>query len=269
MIRRGLALIRRAHFVAGILCLVTIGCGGGKEANDSRLAGRPADSLLLDRGTQALEDHDWVDARGYFQQLLDTYPRSQLAGDARLGVADAYFHQKGSGNIILGIAEYRDFLTFFPNHPRADYAQYQVALGYYNQMHSSDRDQTPTYTAVREFEKLIELYRNSLYAEEGRKLLQECRDQLADAEFNVGRFYFKTRKHCRAAVARLKGVLENYPTYSHLDRVYFYLGQSHVLCGMPTEAMPYYQQLLDNYPESEHREEAEEVLSKLQEASVS
>ena len=106
-------------------------------------------------------------------------------------------------------------------------------------------------------------------AEEGRKLLQECRDQLADAEFNVGRFYFKTRKHCRAAVARLKGVLENYPTYSHLDRVYFYLGQSHVLCGMPTEAMPYYQQLLDNYPESEHREEAEEVLSKLQEASVS
>ncbi len=269
MIRGGCTLTGRVRILAGTLFLAALACGGGKEANDSRFAGRPADSLLLGRGMEELENHDWLDARGYFQQLLDSYPRSQLAGDARLGVADSYFHQKGSGNLILAIAEYRDFLTFFPNHPRADYAQYQVALGYYNQMHSSDRDQTPTYNAVAEFEKLIELYRNSLYAEEGRKFLQECRDQLADAEFNVGRFYFKTRKHCRAAVARLKGVLENYPTYSHLDRVYFYLGQAHVLCGMPTEAMPYYQQLLDNYPESEHREEAAQQLSKLQEASVS
>ncbi len=224
---------------------------------------------MLELGRGALEGKDWTDARNYFQQLLDTYPRSQLAGDARIGVADSYFFQRGSGNLVLAIAEYRDFLTFFPNHPRADYAQYQIALGYYKQIHSADRDQEPTRMAVEELDKLTELYRNSLYAEEGRTLLQECYERLAESEFLIGQFYLKTRKWCRGAIPRLKGVLETYPTYSGADKVYFHLGSAYELCNSPSEALPYYQRVIDNYPDSEHREDAEDRLTKLLEAAGS
>jgi outer membrane protein assembly factor BamD len=251
-------------FLSAIAVLSTLACGSKDETQDSRLGGRPADTILMDRGTKALEDRDWQEARDYFQQLLDSYPRSQLAGDARLGIADSYFNQRGAGNIILAIAEYRDFLTFFPNHPRADYAQHQIALGYFNQIHSSDRDQEPTRTAVEEFQKLIELYRNSLYAEEGRKHLQECYERLAEHEYQVGYFYLKSRKWCRGAIPRLKGVLEEYPTFSGMDKVFFRLGQAYELCNSPSEAMPYYQRVIDNYPESEFRDEAEESLVELQ-----
>jgi outer membrane protein assembly factor BamD len=253
-----------AKRAALIVILSTLACGGKDEISDSRLGGRPADTILMERGTNALEDKDWLEARGYFQQLLDTYPRSQLAGDARLGIADTFFHQKGAGNKILAIAEYRDFLTFFPNHPRADYAQYQIALGYYDQIHSSDRDQEPTRTAVEEFQKLAELYRNSLYAEEGRKLLQECFERLAEHEFQVGYFYLKTRKWCRGAIPRLKSVLEEYPTYSEPDKVYYHLGEAHELCNSPSEAVPYYQSVIDNYPESKFKKKAGERLTDLE-----
>lgn len=249
--------------IAGLVLLGGVSCGGKNQVADSRLGGRPADTILLDLGTKELEDHDWEDARNYCQQLLDTYPRSQLAGDARLCIADSYFHQRGSGNMVLALAEYRDFLTFFPNHPRADYAQYQIAQGYFSQIHGADRDQAPTRTAVEELSRLIELYRNSQYAEEGRELLKECYERLAEHEWQVGHFYLTTRKWCRGAIPRLKGVVEDHPTFSKMDEVYYDLGQAHELCRSPSEAMAYYQQVIDNYPESDLTDEAGERLDEL------
>jgi outer membrane protein assembly factor BamD len=248
----------------GICLLATASCGGGKQqVSDSQLGGRAADTILMELGQKELEDHDWTDARNYCQQLLDTYPRSQLAGDARICIADSYFHQKGAGNIVLAIAEYRDFLTFFPNHPRADYAQYQIALGYFKQIKGAERDQEPTRTAVEELNTLIDLYRNSLYAEEGRELLAECYERLAEHEYSVGRFYLKSRKWCRGAIPRLKGVLESYPTYTKSDEVYYYLGEAFMLCRSPSEAMSYYQQLVDDYPDSKYKSDAEKKLNEL------
>ena len=202
-------------FLAAFAAALTASSCGGKS-DEALPAAAQGDERLSAMGRQALEDKKWTEARGYFQQLIDSYPRSQLAGDARLGIADSYFNQSGSGNLILAIAEYRDFLTFFPNHPRADYAQFQIASGHYRQVRSPDRDQEPTELAVEEFEKLIELYRNSRYAEEGREILEECYERLAESEFNIGWFYLKTRKHCRASIPRFQKVVDDLP-FVHED----------------------------------------------------
>jgi outer membrane protein assembly factor BamD len=247
---------------------LTLACGGKEEVSDSRLQGQPADTILMERGKSALENKDWQEARGYFQQLLDTNPRSQLAGDARLGIADSYFNQRGAGNSVLAIAEYRDFLTFFPNHPRADYAQYQIGRGYYDQIHGADRDQEPTRTAVEELTKLNELYRNSLYAEEGRQLLQECYQRLAEHELQVGLFYLNSRKWCRGAIPRLKSILEQFPSFTESDKVYYHLAEAHLLCNRPSEALPYYQRVIDDFPESEYKKKAEERLAELRQKAA-
>jgi len=239
-----------------------LGCGG--KSDGTIAATSQGDQRLMALGQQALEGKDWTEARGYFQQLLDAYPRSQLAGDARLGIADSYFNQKGSGNLILAIAEYRDFLTFFPNHPRADYAQYQIGYGNYRQIHSPDRDQEPTELAVEEFEKLIELYRNSRYAEQGRELLKECYETLAEAEFRIGYFYLKIRKHCRASIPRFQRIIDDYPSYSKMDEVHFRLGSAYQLCRQPDEALPHFRQVVDSFPDSEFREQAQTALATLQ-----
>lgn len=251
--------------LAAILaCLaISISCGSKTVVRDfSSDAG--GDQMLLELGQNQLEEKHWDEARGYFQQLIDTFPRSQYVGDARVGIADSYFYQKGLGNIVLSIAEYRDVLTFFPNHPRADYVQYQIAYAYYRQKRSADRDQDPTRTAVEELEKLIDLYPSSPYAETGRELLVDCNETLADHEYRIGRFYMKVRKHCRGSIARLKGVLENYPTFSRIDEVYWALGEAHIKCGAPVQAMPYYKELIDNYPSSDFKDDAEKRLGALQ-----
>jgi outer membrane protein assembly factor BamD len=258
------ALLARCSF--GILLVA--GLLGGSACSGKKTTKAPpgaqGDERLLGLGRDALDKEKWEDARGYFQQLLDSYPRSSLAGDARLGVADSYFNQKGSGNLVLAIAEYRDFLTFFPNHPRADYAQYQIAYGHYKQIHSPDRDQDPTTLAIEEFQKLIELYRNSRYADEGKKLLDECNETMAESQFRVGLFYLQVRKHCRAAIARFNEVLTKYPSYSRNDELHFRLGTAYQLCRQPEEAKPHLQAVIDDYPDSPFRDEAQTILATLQ-----
>lgn len=249
-----------ASFLAALL-VMGISCGG--KSAETIPSSAQGDERLMALGRQALDNKDWAEARGYLQQLLDSYPRSQLAGDARLGIADSHFNEKGSGNLILAIADYRDFLTFFPNHPRADYAQYQIAYGHYRQVQSPDRDQEPTELAVEEFEKLIALYRNSRYAEEGRVILDECYELLAESEFRIGVFYLKIRKHCRASIPRLNAVIDKYPTFTKMDEVHFRLGSAYQLCRQPGEALPQFRTVIDSFPDSEFREEAQTILATL------
>ncbi len=254
----------RAFGAALLFCLFVVASGCGGKSDEAVTRATQGDERLIALGRQKLDDGKWNEARGYFQQMLDAYQGSQLAGDARLGIADSFFNQKGSGNLILAIAEYRDFLTFFPNHPRADYAQYQIGLGHYKQIHSPDRDQEPTELAIEEFEKLTELYRNSRYAEEGRVLLAECYETIAESVFRKGLFYLKNRKHCRGAIARFQAVLDSYPTFSKKDELHFRMGSAYQMCQLLAEAMPHFQQVVDEFPDSEFREDAQGILATLQ-----
>ena len=76
--------------------------------------------------------------------------RHAAAGLAKLGVGDTYLGEGTSQSLVLAIAEFREFLTFYPTNPRADYAQYKLALAHYRQMRAPQRDQTETRAALKE-----------------------------------------------------------------------------------------------------------------------
>ena len=59
------------------------------------------------------------------------------------------------------------------------------------QLTTIDRDPETTRTALREFQKLLEKYPNSIYEEPAVKNIAICRDRLAEYELYVGRFYHR------------------------------------------------------------------------------
>jgi outer membrane protein assembly factor BamD len=59
---------------------------------------------------------------------------------AKLAVGDSWFKEGGSAALTQAEAEYKDFITFFPNAPEAAEAQMKVADIYYQQMEKPDRD---------------------------------------------------------------------------------------------------------------------------------
>jgi outer membrane protein assembly factor BamD len=213
------------------------------------------DRFLFDRGNEALEAERWLTAREYFKQVTETYTQSPYRPDAKLGVGDTYLGENTAEALVLAINEFQEFLSFYPTHARADYAQYKLGMAHYRQMRAPQRDQSETRAALRDFEAFVTRYPNSALLPEVQAKVREIRDRLSEADFSVGLFYYRQRWY-PGAIDRLTAVMKENPEYSRRDRVYFYLGESLIKVDRNAEALPYFERLIAEFEESEHLEDA-------------
>jgi outer membrane protein assembly factor BamD len=241
-----------------VLALATIvACATGPQRPPTGLP--DPDKFLFERGTQELTEKDWFTAREYFRQLVDSYPQSIYRGDAKLGIGDTYIGEGSAESFVLAINEFREFLSMFPTHKRADYAQYKLGMSHFYQMRDPMRDQTETLEAIKELTTFVEKYPNaerSALFDEGQKRLREAKDRLGQHELGVGVQYFKSRWY-PGAVERLKGLLEKDPQFTNRDAALFYLASTFDKAGRPAEALPYYDRLIKEFDQSEFLERAQ------------
>jgi outer membrane protein assembly factor BamD len=249
------------------LGLLAFGCAHGGQPDIATLASN-SDQVIWEAGQKAFQRKQWDNARQHFRRILDGFPNSQFGPQARLGMADSYFNEGGTANYVLAAGSYREFLTFYPSHPRSDYAQYQVGESFYKQRNGPDRDQTATLQALDEYQKVLQYYPSSPLAEQARARVNELRQNLARAEFLAGFFYQRTREAPRAAITRYEGILRDYPDYKQLDEVLFRLAQALTLSGRNGEALPHLDRLLKEYPGSPFAEEARKLQAQLQAVPV-
>ena len=246
----------------GVLCLLLFaaGCGGTRDVTPANTAN--PDRFLYERGQAALKERKWLDAREYFRQVVDNYPGSPLRPDAKLALGDTYLGEKSAESLVSADNEYREFLTFYPTHPRADYAQFQLAMSFFEQMRPPDRDQTATRDTLQELQLFFTRYPTSPLMPEARQKWREARDRLSDHNFEVGRLYFRMRVDAGAA-SRLLEVLKEDPEYTRRDGVYYYLAELFLRADNKAEAIPYYKRLVTEFTGSEYLEQARKRLQEL------
>ncbi len=213
------------------------------------------DRFLFDRGNEALKEERWLTAREYFKQVTETYTQSPYRPDAKLGVGDTYLGEGTAEALVLAINEFQEFLSFYPTHARADYAQYKLGMAHHRQMRAPQRDQSETRAALRDFEAFVVRYPNSSLLPEVQIKVREIRDRLSEADVSVGLFYFRQRWY-PGAIDRLTAVMKENPEYTGRDRVYFYLGESLIKVERTAEALPYFEKLIAEFEASEHLEDA-------------
>jgi outer membrane protein assembly factor BamD len=247
--------------IAAVLLLAAAACGSKQEVLPVDPA--EADKFLMDRGTAALKERKWIDAREYFRQVVDNYPGSVHRANARLGIADAYLGEDSTESLVLAAAEYRDFLTYYPTNERADYAQYNLAMTFFGQMRAPDRDNTPTKQALSEFAVFFERYPNSPLMAEVKQKWREARDRLSAHSYGVGVSYFRRRLDF-AAVPRFREVLQEDPGFSRIDGVYYHLAESLARSDRKGEAIPLFDRLIKEHATSEYVERAQKRLKELQ-----
>jgi len=237
-----------------LLCF-TAACAGKKDVVPTGIT--EVDKFLYEKGTEALNKKRWYSAREYFQRLVDNYPQSPYRPDAKIGVGDAYLGEGTTESLTLGIAEFKEFLTFYPTHARADYAQFKLGLCHFRQMRAPQRDQTETRLAVQELQTFVEKYPNSEIMSEGQAKLREARDRLSTSEYQVGYFYFKARWY-PGAIERLRALAKADPGSTRRDAVYFYLAESLMKVKLEAEALPYYDRITKEFDSSEFLVRAKE-----------
>ncbi|MBF0494974.1 MAG: outer membrane protein assembly factor BamD [Deltaproteobacteria bacterium] len=162
---------------------------------------------LAAEGMDEFNDRHYKKAIELFKQIKDRYPYSKYAVLAELKTADAHYSLE---EYVEAAFEYQDFEKLHPKNDVVPYVIYQTGMCYYNQMLTIDRDQSATESAAKEFERLARTYPNSDYAVKAKARRDKCIRNLADHEYYIGEFYFKS-KHYQAALGRFKGILEKYP----------------------------------------------------------
>ena len=215
-------LTGRTLLAAAVLA-AAVACGGVKDDPILRLSSSEA----LDIGKQLMEEEKFSQALQHLVHAFEVEPNSETGREGLLLAADTLFLRGGYQSYVEAEQRYRDFLNRFPTSDRAAYAQFRLAGALAERIEKPDRDQQTARQALTEFENVRRLYPTSQYAGQAAQRITEVRHQLAEHEFVVGAFYYRSRTP-RAAGDRFRGMLEKYPDYPEKDKIYAYMCLTYV-----------------------------------------
>lgn len=241
-----------------LTAVLLAGCGGGLK--DDPILRLSADEALTE-GKKLLEQEKYSKARKYLTHAFEVEPNSRSGREALLLVADTFYLQGGRLNFIEAESKYKDFLNRFPTSDQAAYAQFQLANSLAERIGRADRDQSSTLKAYQAYEELMRLYPTSEYADQARDQLKIVQQNLAEHEFVVGRFYYRYGNF-PGAIERFEYLMDNYPSYTEMDKVLYFLGRSYRE-GQNREyklkAVASFDRLREDFPDSEYVSEIPEV----------
>src|SRR4051794_4874203 len=237
---RPIALLLTA---AAVLPLV--GCAHGKGRNDTAYVARDVSSLYT-AAKRSMDNGDYEQAAKLFDEVERQHPYSVWARRAQLMSAFNYYLAR---KYTDAISSAQRFVTIHPGNSEAPYAQYLIAMSYYQQIADVTRDQAITSQASQAFGELIRRYPETRYAADSRLKLDLINDHLAGKEMEVGRFYQRSGNWL-ASTYRFREVVDKYPTTSHAPEALERLVESNLALGLPEEAHKAAAVLGRNYPES-------------------
>ncbi|MGO9434695.1 MAG: outer membrane protein assembly factor BamD [Terracidiphilus sp.] len=237
------------------------------------------DKVLFDKAMVSMKKGRFDVARLTLQTLLNTYPDSEYRMRAKLALGDTWFKEGGAAGLTQAEAEYKDFITFFPNAPEAAEAQMKVGDIYYQQMEKPDRDYTNAQRAEEEYRNMINQFPDSALIPRAKQKLRDVQEVLAERETQIG-LYYESRENYSAAIARLSTVVDTYPLYSKSDQALIgigdaYSGRAHqfqMATGLPgavrerlramymDRAAAAYAKVITRYPMAPHVEDARDRL---------
>lgn len=253
---------RLLHIVAAAaLLLGAIGCGRSPYDNPIANNSQQPDKILFDKAVENIERHRYELARITLQTLINTYPDSEYIAKAKLAIADSWYREGTSSGLAQAEAEYKDFITFFPNMEEAAESQLKICQIHYNQLQKPDRDNVHAVRADQECRQLLLRYPNTVFRVETEQLLRNVQEVIAEGEYRVGMFYLK-KGSFRAGVNRLQAVTDHYPLFSKADIALWSLGENYDRLGdnFEEQQIAAYRKIVSDYPMSTYVDPAKEKL---------
>lgn len=172
------------------------------------------------------------EAARLFGEVERLYPYSEWA--KRALIMQAYSYHKDR-NYEESRATAQRFIDFYPADEDAAYAQYLLALSYYDQIDLVGRDQGLTFQALQALRTVIERYPDSEYAKSAILKFDLAFDHLAAKEMEIGRYYLK-HGHFTAAINRFRVVVEDFKTTTHTAEALYRLIEAYLSLGLDEEA---------------------------------
>ncbi len=245
--------------------LFVINCGSKKvpkDLTDEQLYDAAMKELTADKGgfPWIFRGRDYDMIFSYLKEIQLRYTYSPYAALAELRTGDAYFEKEEYEQAAI---EYEEFLKRHPGHAEAPYATYRLALSYYKEINSPDRDPLNTRLALQWFNTFIEKYPDSPLAPDARERALRCRDRLARREIYIGNFYSR-RDNYKAAADRYKIVVDDYNDTQRYQEALYLLGKAYAKSDQYDLARQTLNRLVQEYPNEKYSGKATSLLNDIQ-----
>jgi len=248
----------RSHYVI-LLCFLTVAISGC-----STLKSKPKIDIdtysakeIYDLAEDRLAKKRPQDAAKYFSEIERLYPYSEWAKRGLIMQAFSYHKDQDYENSRSAAQRYIDF---FPAAEDAAYAQYILALSYYDQISEVGRDQDVTVKALQELRLLIERYPDSKYAKDSAEKFDMAFSFLAAKEMEVGRYYLQ-RGYYTSAVNRFRKLVQEFRTTEQTPEALYRLIECYLSLGLRGEAQSAAAILQESYSSTQWHKDSLILLS--------
>ena len=243
-----------------LICLFCISCSK-QQIEKSKINEKSLDLQVLEayeEGVKAMEGGDVLYAAKKFNEAETLFPQSNWAPKSALMAAYSYYIQDYYGDAI---AELVRFKKIYPKHKNLNYANYLLAICYYEQIVDEKKDLQAIVKAKDSFTYIINNYPNTEYALDSEFKIDLINDVLAAKEMYVGRYYFEKKKWI-PAINRFRTVVDEYDTTIYIEEALHRLVEIYYTIGLVEESQKYANLLGYNYKSSQWYEMSYRVFNK-------
>ena len=254
--------MKKNNYICLILIILLFFSCTKNEIKKSAIKEKSLDLQVFEAYNEAkksLEGGDVLYAAKKFNEAEILFPQSNWAPKSALMAAYSYYIQDYYGDAV---AELLRFKKVYPKHQNLDYANYLLAICYYEQIVDEKKDLQSIILAKKTFGLVIENYPNTEYAIDSEFKIDLINDILASKEIYIGRYYFEKKKWI-PAINRFRTVVDEYDTTIYVEEALHRLVEVYYTIGLTSEAQKYAKLLGYNYKSSKWYEMSYGVFNKM------
>ena len=213
---------------------------------------------VYQEGLIAFDKRNDFFGRKKFDEAELNFTKPELAAKASIMASYSLyainFYEQAEENI-------KRFINVYPTDKNVIYANYLLAIIYYEQIRDEKKDINPLIKAENQINLFIKKYPNTEYASDLKFKNDLIQNQLAAKELYIAKYYISVKKWA-PAINRLKNILDKYDKTVFIEEALHRLVEVHYYLGIEQEAKKYATLLGYNYNSSEWFEKSYKILNK-------
>lgn len=223
--------------------------------------------VRYEAGLDYYEKKDYYRSAVLFEDILPIVRGLPEGEIVEFNLAYCQYHEK---TYLLAANQFKTFYETYGRSPKAEEARFMYAYSLYASTPSSNLDQREGIEAMDAMQVFLNQFPGSHFSDRAIEVIVVSQEKLEHKGFDNARQYVKLRNY-QAAIISFDNFRKNFPDSKYLEEVSYLkivsqykLAEQSLLHLQPKRfrtVIEFYQELVDNYPESEFIKDAEKYYS--------
>lgn len=243
-------------FIFIVSTILLISCS--KENPDYQLKPKEDPYKIYNEAYEAFEKGDYFYAQKKFLEVELSIEKVEVASKASIMASYSLYSINFYDEALENLNKY---LKKYPANKEAIYAEYLIAIIYFEQVKDETKDAEPINKAKQTIDNFLKKYPNTEYALDLKFKNDLIINQMAAKELYVAKYYISVQKWI-PAINRLKVIVEKYDQTIFIEEALYRLVEINYFIGLKKEAEKYASILGYNYNSSEWHKQSYKILNK-------